>query len=60
MVRKNLRKDSEALAFWTKVVNIALPPLVVALIGLGVALLRRRRAQRAQRTERTIPAGEPE
>jgi ABC-type uncharacterized transport system involved in gliding motility auxiliary subunit len=46
-VRKNLRKDSEALAFWTKVVNIALPPLIVALIGIGVAVLRRRRAQRA-------------
>jgi len=46
-VRKNLRKDSEALAFWTKVVNIALPPLVVAFVGLGVALLRRRRAQRS-------------
>jgi ABC-type uncharacterized transport system involved in gliding motility auxiliary subunit len=45
-VRKNLRKDSEALAFWTKVANIALPPLVVALFGLGVALLRRRRARR--------------
>jgi ABC-type uncharacterized transport system involved in gliding motility auxiliary subunit len=46
-VRKNLRKDSEALAFWTKVVNIALPPLIVALVGIGVAVLRRRRAQRA-------------
>jgi ABC-type uncharacterized transport system involved in gliding motility auxiliary subunit len=46
-VRKNLRKDSEALAFWSKVVNIALPPLVVAFVGLGVALLRRRRAQRS-------------
>lgn len=45
-VRKNLRKDSEALEFWTKVANIALPPLVVALFGLGLALLRRRRAQR--------------
>ncbi len=51
-VRKNLRKDSEALAFWTKVVNIALPPLVVAFIGIGVALLRRRRAQR------NLPAGD--
>jgi ABC-type uncharacterized transport system involved in gliding motility auxiliary subunit len=46
-VRKNLRKDSESLAFWTKIVNIALPPLAVALFGLGVALLRRRRAQRS-------------
>ncbi|HSH06917.1 MAG TPA: GldG family protein [Burkholderiales bacterium] len=46
-VRKNLRKDSEALAFWTKVLNIAVPPLALACIGLGVALLRRRRAQRS-------------
>jgi ABC-type uncharacterized transport system involved in gliding motility auxiliary subunit len=46
MVRKNLRKDSEALEFWTKVANIALPPLLVALFGLGVALVRRRRIQR--------------
>jgi ABC-type uncharacterized transport system involved in gliding motility auxiliary subunit len=51
-VRKNLRKDSESLAFWTKVVNIAVPPLVVALFGLGVALLRRRRAQQG-----VAPAG---
>jgi ABC-type uncharacterized transport system involved in gliding motility auxiliary subunit len=46
-VRKNLRKDSESLAFWTKIVNIALPPLAVALFGLGIALLRRRRARQS-------------
>jgi ABC-type uncharacterized transport system involved in gliding motility auxiliary subunit len=42
-VRKNLRQDAEALVFWTKVANIALMPLLVALIGLLVALLRRAR-----------------
>jgi gliding motility-associatede transport system auxiliary component len=43
-VRKTLRQDAEALVFWTKVANIALMPLLVALIGLLVALLRRARA----------------
>jgi ABC-type uncharacterized transport system involved in gliding motility auxiliary subunit len=42
-VRKNLRQDAESLVFWTKVANIALMPLLVALIGLLVALLRRTR-----------------
>ncbi|HYN11274.1 MAG TPA: GldG family protein [Burkholderiales bacterium] len=42
-VRKNLRQDAESLVFWTKVVNIALMPLLVALAGLTVALIRRRR-----------------
>jgi ABC-type uncharacterized transport system involved in gliding motility auxiliary subunit len=42
-VRKNLRQDAESLVFWTKVVNIALMPLLVALAGLLVALVRRRR-----------------
>ena len=42
-VRKNLRQDAESLVFWTKVANIALMPLLVALAGLLVALVRRRR-----------------
>jgi ABC-type uncharacterized transport system involved in gliding motility auxiliary subunit len=42
-VRKNLRQDAESLVFWTKVANIALMPLLVALAGLGIALIRRRR-----------------
>lgn len=46
-VRRSLRQDAEAVAFWTKVANIALMPLLVAALGLGVALTRRRRAQRA-------------
>ncbi|MBI2960173.1 MAG: GldG family protein [Betaproteobacteria bacterium] len=42
-VRKALRAESEALQFWTKVVNIAAIPLLVALAGLALALYRRRR-----------------
>lgn len=42
-VRKNLRHDAESLVFWTKVINIALMPILVALAGLIVALVRRRR-----------------
>jgi ABC-type uncharacterized transport system involved in gliding motility auxiliary subunit len=43
-LRKNLRQDAEALVFWTKVANIALMPLLVALAGLMVALIRRKYA----------------
>ncbi|HUL92233.1 MAG TPA: GldG family protein [Burkholderiales bacterium] len=43
-VRRELRSDSEALQFWTKVVNIALMPLLVAVAGIAFAVLRRRRA----------------
>ena len=46
-LRKTLRQDAEALQFWTKVLNIALMPLVVAVFGLGYALVRRRRATAA-------------
>jgi gliding motility-associatede transport system auxiliary component len=42
-VRKDLRADSEALETWTKVINIAAMPLLVALAGLGLALWQRRR-----------------
>jgi len=42
-VRKNLRQDAESLVFLTKVANIALMPLLIALVGLTVALIRRRR-----------------
>jgi ABC-type uncharacterized transport system involved in gliding motility auxiliary subunit len=42
-VRKNLRQDAEALVFWTKVANIALMPLLVALFGLLLAFFRKPR-----------------
>jgi len=42
-LRKNLRQDAESLVFWTKLANIAVMPLLVALAGLAVALVRRRR-----------------
>ena len=40
---KNLRVESDTLQFWTKLVNIGLMPLAVALLGLALALARRRR-----------------
>jgi len=43
-VRRELRADSEALQFWTKVLNIALMPLLIAIAGIALAVLRRRRA----------------
>ena len=42
-LRKNLRQDAEQLVLWTKIANIALMPLLVALAGLAVAIIRRRR-----------------
>jgi gliding motility-associatede transport system auxiliary component len=42
-VRRELRAESEALQFWTKVLNIALMPLLVAVAGIAFAILRRRR-----------------
>ena len=46
-LRKNLRQDSESLQFWTKVANIAVMPLLVALAGLAFAAARRRRVAAA-------------
>ena len=45
-LRKNLRQDSERLVFLTKLANIALMPIAVALAGLLIALVRRRRQAR--------------
>ncbi len=42
-VRKELRAESEALEFWTKVANIAAMPVLVALAGLAFAFMRRRK-----------------
>jgi len=42
-LRKNLRQDAEALVFWTKLLNIALMPLLVVLAGLAVFFIARRK-----------------
>jgi ABC-type uncharacterized transport system involved in gliding motility auxiliary subunit len=42
-LRKNLRVETDTLEFWTKVVNIGLVPLLVALAGLALATARRRK-----------------
>ncbi len=44
-LRKNLRVETDLLEFWTKVANIGLVPLLVALAGLGLALVKRRRVK---------------
>jgi ABC-type uncharacterized transport system involved in gliding motility auxiliary subunit/ABC-type transport system involved in cytochrome c biogenesis permease component len=42
-VRKNLRKDTDALEFRTKIFNIGAMPLAVAMSGLGLAGIKIRR-----------------
>jgi ABC-type uncharacterized transport system involved in gliding motility auxiliary subunit len=42
-VRRELRSETEALEFWTKVINIGAVPLLVAIAGVAIALVRRRR-----------------
>lgn len=42
-VRENLRKDTEALEFKTKVINIAAMPCLVAFSGVCLAMFRTRR-----------------
>jgi ABC-type uncharacterized transport system involved in gliding motility auxiliary subunit/ABC-type transport system involved in cytochrome c biogenesis permease component len=42
-VRKNLRRDTDALEFWTKVTNIAGMPAIIALSGVCLATVKSRR-----------------
>ncbi len=42
-VRRELRSDTEALEFWTKVTNIGAMPVLVAIAGIAIAVVRRRR-----------------
>ena len=42
-LRKNLREESERLQFWTKVINIGAVPLLVVILGVVLALVRRRK-----------------
>jgi len=43
LVRRDLRADSEALQFWTKVANIALLPVLVTIFGIWLGMHRRRK-----------------
>lgn len=44
-LRKNLRVDTDTLEFWAKVINIGLVPLLVALLGIALALVKRRKVR---------------
>ncbi len=41
-LRKSLRGESDALEFWTKLINVGAMPLLVALAGIALALLKRK------------------
>ena len=41
--RKKLRKDTDSLEFWTKVVNIGAMPALVAATGIVLAIYKRKR-----------------
>ena len=41
-LRKSLRTDSDALEFWTKLINVGAMPLLVALAGIALAMLKRK------------------
>ena len=42
-LRKNLREESEQLQFWTELINIGTVPLLVVILGVALAVVRRRR-----------------
>jgi seryl-tRNA synthetase len=43
LTRKKLRKDTDSLEFWTKVVNIGAMPALVAITGIVLAIYKRKR-----------------
>jgi ABC-type uncharacterized transport system involved in gliding motility auxiliary subunit len=45
-VRRNLDADIDRLGAWLKAINIALVPLVLTIVALGVVVVRRRRKAR--------------
>jgi hypothetical protein len=44
-VRRSLRKDIDSLEFWTKVLNIAAVPAIVAISGIALGLARKQRTK---------------
>jgi len=49
VVRRNLRKDTDALEFWTKVVNISAMPALVAVSGIALAVIKHQRRRGAKK-----------
>jgi ABC-type uncharacterized transport system involved in gliding motility auxiliary subunit len=45
-VRRNLDADIDRLGTWLKVINIALVPVILTILALGMAVIRRRRKAR--------------
>ena len=43
ITRKNLRKETDSLEFWTKVANIGAMPVLVAVTGIVLAVYKRKR-----------------
>jgi hypothetical protein len=41
--RKRLRQDTDSLELWTKVANIGAVPVLVAVTGIVLALVKRKR-----------------
>ena len=41
-LRKSLRSESDSLEFWTKLINVGAMPLLVALAGIALAMLKRK------------------
>ena len=42
-LRKDLRTETDTLEFWTKLINVGAMPLLVALAGIALALVKRRK-----------------
>lgn len=47
-VQHNLRKDIDSLGSWLAFVNIALVPILIAILAIGLAAFRRRRRMQAR------------
>ena len=52
-VRRNLRSEIEKLGIFIKFINIFLMPLLVSIAGVGYAVIRRNRAQKARENDRS-------
>jgi ABC-type uncharacterized transport system involved in gliding motility auxiliary subunit len=42
-LRRNLRTETDRLEFWTKLINVAAMPVLVALAGIALAMVKRKK-----------------